>query len=80
MIEFFVWFIGGVICGAIVGTLSTRLYLRSKSSGNLIIANDTTDGSNYIFLEMNRWSMEQLKAQQNVELKVVDRTQKKHFL
>lgn len=74
------WLCIGVAIGTIAGILATRYYLQSKTEGNLVVCFDQVDKENYIFLEMNSLSIDELRARQIVKLNVVDRTHKMHRL
>ena len=63
--------------GAGIGAaLEIYLIKCHDTSGKLVIASDPSDGSDYIFLEISRLSMPDLKKQDIIELQVVDRTPK----
>lgn len=68
--------VASLTIGAGIGWTVACEAMHSKASGNLVIATDSMDHSNYIFLEITRWSIEQLRNQQVIELTVVDKTRK----
>lgn len=62
----------GVIVGFLLGVAVTMHVLRKDTIGNLVIADDSEDGS-YMFLEISRLDIERLRAQPMVKLNVVNK-------
>ena len=73
IIVYILIFILGIGIGAMYEVFKIKCH---DTSGKLVIASDPSDGSDYIFLEISKLSMPDLKKQEVIELQVVDRTPK----
>lgn len=62
----------GIIVGFLLGIVATLRVLKKDTIGNLVIADDSEDGS-YMFLEISRLDIERLRTQPTVKLNVVNR-------
>lgn len=62
----------GICIGFVLGILATLCVLRKESIGNLVIIDDPEDGS-YMFLEISKAEIEELRIQPTVKLNVVDK-------
>ena len=58
--------------GIIIGMLSGLALLRSRSLGNLIIADDPEEGT-YIFLEISKSDVDTIRHQEIIKLTVIDK-------
>ena len=62
----------GICIGFVLGILAPLCVLRKESIGNLVIIDDPEDGS-YMFLEISKAEIEELRIQPTVKLNVVDK-------
>lgn len=62
----------GICIGFVLGILATLLVLKKGSIGNLVIIDDLEDGP-YMFLEISKTEIEELRIQPTVKLNVVDK-------
>ncbi len=62
----------GICIGLVLGILATLCVLRKGAIGNLVIIDDPDDGP-YMFLEISKTEIEELRIQPTVKLNVVDK-------
>lgn len=62
----------GICIGLVLGILATLCVLRKGAIGNLVIIDDQDDGP-YMFLEISKTEIEELRIQRTVKLNVVDK-------
>lgn len=71
------WLVLSLLAGLVVGSIATRLFLRSRSIGNLVVIDDPDDGT-YMFMEITRSDVEHLRKEKIIKLTVVDRGMHTH--
>ena len=62
----------GVFVGFLLGVAAPRRVFRKDTIGNLVIIDDPEDGP-YMFLEISKTKIEELRIQPTVKLNVVDK-------
>ncbi len=62
----------GICIGFVLGILVALCILRKGAIGNLVIIDDPEDGP-YMFLEISKTEIEELRIQPTVKLNVVDK-------
>ena len=70
------WLVIIFICGVIAGMISYKFVHMQGCAGNLVIIEET-DEEPYIFLELNKSDVEQVKKEGAVLLKVVQKRSRK---
>lgn len=63
----------GICIGLALGILAVLRVFRKGSIGNLVIIDDPEDG-HYMFLEISKTEIEELRIQPTVKLNVVDKS------
>lgn len=61
-----------IVClaGVVIGVAATLLWLLGRKLGTLRVVTDETDGQNYLFLELSKDNIPELRKRKHVVLKV----------
>ena len=61
-----------IVClaGVVIGVAATLLWLLGRKLGTLRVVIDETDGQNYLFLELSKDNIPELRKRKHVVLKV----------
>lgn len=61
-----------IVClaGVVIGVAATLLWLLGRKLGTLRVVTDETDGQNYLFLELSKDDIPELRKRKHVVLKV----------